>query len=124
MAPQISALDHAALLVKDLDVSVKWYQDVLGLKPSRVKEWGPFPVFMLTKNDSGLALFPSEIGNPLKANTKTPHFAFRVDKKEFLEFQSHLKTIGINFTFQDHLVDHSIYFRDPDDYLIEIIVHL
>lgn len=74
---------------------------------------------MLAENDTGLALFPSP-----KGNAKIPHFAFRVDKKEFFEFQNHLNKMVIPFTLQDHVVDHSIYFRDPDDYLIEITVHL
>ena len=122
--PKINCLDHVGLVVKDLEYSVSWYKKVLGLQPIRFKEWGPFPVFMLTENKSGLALFPSKNGNPLHPETRTPHFAFQVEKDEFLSFQQHLQSLNIEFTFQDHSVDHSIYFRDPDNYLLEITVHL
>ena len=124
VAPKIKSLDHVGLTVKDLDYSVSWYERVLGLKSLRVKEWGPYPVFMLTENKSGFALFPSKNGNPLPPDTRTPHFAFQVDRETFMEFQQHFKALGVGFNFQDHTVDHSIYFRDPDNYLLEITVHL
>lgn len=122
--PKIISLDHAALLVKNMDVSTKWYKDVLGLRAKQVKDWGSFPILMLAENDTGLALFPSTDGNPLSADARTPHFAFRVNNNEFHEFQKHLNVLGIPFVFQDHSLDHSIYLRDPDNYLIEITVHL
>lgn len=104
---EIQNLDHVAISVKDLEKSVKWYQEVLGLKSFRVKEWGPWPVFMVTNNKSRLALFPSERGNslhmPQDRKSGLPHIAF---------------------DFQDHHNSHSIYFRDLDDYCIELTTYL
>jgi len=124
MVPKLKSFDHAALMVRDLEISAQWYEKVLGLKRIQVEEWGPYPLFMLAPNNTGLAIFPSKSGNPLKSDAKIPHFAFEVDKENFKAFQKHFKALNIHYDFQDHAIDHSIYFRDPDNYLIEITLHL
>lgn len=58
---KIEFLDHVALRVEDLGASVRWYQEVMGLTPYRLPEWGDYPVFMLS-GKTGVALFPAEIG--------------------------------------------------------------
>jgi len=125
---EIQNLDHVAISVKDLEKSVKWYQEVLGLKSFRVKEWGPWPVFMVTNNKSGLALFPSERGNslhvPQDRKSGLPHIAFKVDQNNFKQAQTMLTKKSIAFDFQDHHNSHSIYFRDLDDYCIELTTYL
>lgn len=44
---RIDALDHVVLLVNDVERSVAWYRDVLGLEVLRLDEWRagevPFP---------------------------------------------------------------------------------
>ncbi len=76
------------------------------------------------KSDSGIALFPSQSGNPFpmppNRHTVTPHIAFNVDREDFSEIQKDLNNKGIAFVFQDHTTYHSIYLRDPDDYCIEL----
>jgi len=125
---EISHLDHIALAVKDLEKSVNWYQDILGLEILREKEWGEFPIFMIAQNKSGLALFPNPNGNPVEMPTTRksglPHIAFNVDKKNFEAAQEFLKEKRIEFDFQDHSIAHSIYLRDPDDYCIELTTYL
>ena len=43
----IEAMDHIVLLVEDVERSVAWYRDMLGLEPLRFDEWKdgkvPFP---------------------------------------------------------------------------------
>ena len=124
---KISKLDHTAIAVKDASVSVKWYERVLGLKKLTVDSWGPFPIFMISENNTGLAIFQNEQGNPVKMpqNKKSglPHIAFEVDRENFESAQKHLQSQHVEFDWQDHDIAHSIYFRDPDDYCIELTTY-
>ena len=45
---KIEFLDHVAIRVKDLEISARWYQEVLGLKRYQLSEWGPFPIFYVS----------------------------------------------------------------------------
>ena len=36
----IAHLDHVAINVRDMEVSIAWYAQVLGLKRIQVPEWG------------------------------------------------------------------------------------
>ena len=115
----IQTLDHAAIRVHDLEKSAQWYSEVLRLERVQPKEWGAFPIFMVCENGTGVALFPlpnnQEISGP-----KTDHIAFRLDNQSFLWYQEHLQKLGVHFQFQDHHFFHSIYFKDPDEYQLEL----
>ena len=119
----IQKLDHIGITVKDLYKSVDWYSKVLGLEQWESPEWGEVPVFMLAKNKSGIALFPAAHDNPPSANKGAPHFAFQVDQKGFEDAKAHLSYLRVDWDFQDHDESHSIYFRDPDNYLLEITTY-
>lgn len=120
----IKTFDHVALRVRDLEISAQWYERVLHLKRLQPKEWGPFPIFMITENGTGLALFPSKTCavQPLPEGDwiKGDHYAFQVDGDNFEKAQSHFDKLGIDFEFQDHYYFHSIYFRDPDGHRLEL----
>ncbi len=46
-AMQVIGLDHVVLTVADVERSLAWYRDIVGLAPTRVEEWrrgeAPFP---------------------------------------------------------------------------------
>lgn len=120
---KIDTLDHVAIRVKDLEVSAKWYEDVLGLKPYVLEAWGEFPIFMLA-GKTGIALFPANESNEVKNQDQNPikidHFAFHVSQEDFLKAQAQFRSTGIGFEFQDHTYFHSIYLRDPDGHEVEL----
>lgn len=124
----ITGLDHVAITVKNVEVSVEWYATILNLKKLEVSQWGGVPVFMVAENNTGLAIFPAKGGNlnPMPAGklSYTPHMAFAVSHGSFNDAKMELKGKGIEYAFQDHSISHSIYFRDPDDYCIEITAYL
>jgi catechol 2,3-dioxygenase-like lactoylglutathione lyase family enzyme len=120
---EINFLDHVAIRVKDIKASAKWYEQVLGLKKYKLKEWGEFPVFMFT-GTSGLALFPANLNDPmidrLSKNIKIDHFAFNVTNENFRKAKLKYDTIGLKYTIQDHYYFHSIYTKDPDGHTVEL----
>ena len=123
---QLEAIDHVALGVRDIERSVKWYTEVLGLERLHAGMWDGVPTF-IGKGNTGIALFPA------KPDAKAPslshrelrmlHLAFRASRENFLGAQRELEKRGIEFEFQDHEISHSIYFHDPDGHALEITAY-
>ena len=122
---QLDGIDHVALAVSDVERSVQWYIDVLGLERQHEGMWNGIPVFA-GKGNTGIAFFPPRGGNSKSAPRRKIdmlHLAFRADRKNFVAAQEKLKSCGIKFEFQDHEISHSIYFRDPDGHHLEITTY-
>jgi catechol 2,3-dioxygenase len=119
----IEALDHVGLAVADVDRSVRWYQQVLGLERAYQGVWGDYPA-VLEKNGSGVALFPGR-GAPVEPATfeSLAHVAFRVSRQGYERARAELSAAGIEFTESDHQVAWSIYLLDPDAHLVEITTY-
>ena len=117
--PKLGFLDHVAIRVRDVEASADWYHEVLGLQRFQPEEWQPFPAMMLA-GDSGIALFPDR-DPPTSQDTKDAfHIAFRIDLEDLGRTRAHLEDLGIPVSFEDHHYFHSIYFRDPDGYRLEL----
>src|SRR5438477_2261659 len=124
---RINHIDHVALTVKELEKSIAWYRDVLGLERRHEEVWGHVPA-MMCAGETGIALFPATTANPSpgperRNSTIMRHLAFQVDRANFQRAQSELRERGIPFTFEDHQIAHSIYLNDPDDYEIELTTY-
>ncbi len=119
-------LDHVAFSVRDVERSVQWYIDVLGFEKRYEGMWDGVPVF-IGKGETALAIFPvreNESGAVAQpASIRILHLALRTDHANFLKAQNELNERGIKFTFQDHEISHSIYFRDPDGHKLEITTY-
>lgn len=123
MSFQIDFLDHVAIRVKDMEVSINWYEEVLGLKKYKLPEWGAFPVFMLS-GKTGVAIFPANTDHPeipvASKNVKIDHFAFNVNRENYDLAKKHFDQLGINYEIQDHHYFESIYLKDPDGHQVEL----
>jgi catechol 2,3-dioxygenase-like lactoylglutathione lyase family enzyme len=123
----IEFLDHVALRVKDLERSVEWYTQVLGLR--RCYEEAPWDIpVILCAGTTGIALFPADSKDQsLVSNSRQTitmlHFAFRVSGVEFAEAQRDFQRRGIEYEYQDHDIAHSIYLYDPDGYEVELTTY-
>ncbi|CAN5648694.1 N/A [soil metagenome] len=124
---KIKTLDHIAITVKDISQSIKWYEEILGLKHIYKDKWEGEPAFVVSEDGTGLALFHAdEKGKKINAeelSLSMRHFAFRTDKGNFDQAQQHLNSKEISFRFMDHGVCRSIYFNDPDGYKVEITTY-
>lgn len=119
----LNFLDHVAIRVADLEVSAKWYEQVLGLTRYQLPEWGPFPIFLLS-GKTGVALFPARMEDPtLEAsskNVKIDHFAFNLSQENFVKARQHYEELGLEYHFQDHFYFLSLYTQDPDGHTVEL----
>jgi catechol 2,3-dioxygenase-like lactoylglutathione lyase family enzyme len=124
---RIKQIDHVALTVKNVERSVAWYRDVLGLEQRHEEVWGRVPAMMFA-GETGIALFQAENSDPNPepehaSTTGMRHLAFQVDRRNFDRAQVEFSARGILFTFEDHDISHSIYFHDPDGYEIELTTY-
>jgi len=123
----LQQIDHVALTVTDLEKSITWYQDVLGLERRYKEAWGDSPA-MLCAGSTCVALFPLRPAeSPARTNDAAKpticHLAFRTTYAELLEAEKILQERGMLFEFQNHGIAHSIYFSDPDGHKLEITTY-
>jgi catechol 2,3-dioxygenase-like lactoylglutathione lyase family enzyme len=136
-AIKIVEMDHIVLNVRDIDRSLQFYIDVLGLEGERVGEFKDgtvgFPSVRINK-DTIIDLFPVPAGGSLqvpasndgKLEGNLNHFCMVVEKSNFDAALEALKTHGI--AIREGPVSRwgargratSIYFLDPDGNEIEI----
>ena len=121
---RLEGIDHVALSVRDLEQATRWYTEILGFEPKFPGQWNGVPTF-LAKGTTALALFPAHHGISTAAahGPRFLHLAFRADRAGFVAAQKELKDRGIEFTFEDHEISHSIYFLDPDGHKLEITTY-
>ncbi len=123
----LQQIDHVALSVTDLEKSIAWYQDVLGLERRYREAWGDRPA-MLCAGSTCVALFPLRSAESStwisgSAQPMMAHLAFRATYADLLEAEKNLQERGISFEFQNHGIAHSIYFADPDGHKLEITTY-
>jgi catechol 2,3-dioxygenase-like lactoylglutathione lyase family enzyme len=123
----LQQIDHVALTVTDLEKSIAWYQDVLGLERRYQEAWEDCPA-MLCAGSTCVALFPLPSPEPSArtggcAQPAMCHLAFRATYADLLEAEKNLQERGILFEFQNHQIAHSIYFADPDGHQLEITTY-
>lgn len=118
--PATLGIRHIALRVKELRRSMKFYAGVLGFRV----EWHPDPknVYLSSGNDN-LALHEASAA----PGGTLDHFGLAVSSPEEVDrWADFLKNSGIRLeqepkTHRDGA--RSIYFRDPDGNLIQVIFH-
>jgi catechol 2,3-dioxygenase-like lactoylglutathione lyase family enzyme len=125
---ELQQLDHVAITVSNLELSTRWYCDVLGFEHRYKGLWAGVPV-MVGLGDTLVALFPTKAGAKFgEGNDPLPpirvaHFAFRADRLNFLAAHESLQDQGMEVEFQNHAISHSIYFSDPDGHRLEITTY-
>ena len=129
---KIKALDHIVFNVMNIDDVLNFYINVLGLKPDRVEEFksGKVKFPSVRINDTTIIdLFPPSIHNltndSIKGNDLN-HFCLVIEKINFQDLFKHLEENDVaieskssnNYGAQG--LASSIYFRDPENRLIEV----
>ncbi len=143
----MKALHHVGITVKDLDASIRFYHDVLGLPFSNEPSpWfdgedlgkavgvpgGALRQVSLLLGDTMFELLeykspPSQTTGPLSSQSLgASHVAFHVDDIEAKKAE--LEAKGIEFYSEVNTVDEGVlagwrwvYFEDPDGYPLELV---
>lgn len=120
----VDHLDHVALRVRDVEASATWYCEVLGMRPAFEGLWDGVPT-MLALGPTYVALFPAgeEAPDGTKVCVCMDHVAFKADRENFERAREELPARGIAVEFEDHQVNWSIYFDDPDGHTVEITTY-
>jgi catechol 2,3-dioxygenase-like lactoylglutathione lyase family enzyme len=120
---RLEQIDHVALRCASPEETMAWYVSTLGFERVFAEHWSGVPIF-LRLGSTFIALFPRKSADDRTAENAISHLAFRAaSHADFQSAQTELKSRGVSFEFQDHEVSHSIYFRDPDGFLLEITTY-
>jgi catechol 2,3-dioxygenase-like lactoylglutathione lyase family enzyme len=128
----VCALDHIVLDVANVERSLQFYQAVLGLGAERVEAWrrGEVGFPSLRINESTIIDLVSDSGRPASSvtasRTNLAHFCLVTDSSDLDEAMQSLAAAGA--AVETGPVTRSgargnamsIYFRDPDQNLIEL----
>src|SRR5215467_11164181 len=124
MEPLLLGIRHVALNVRDVQESLRFYSDVLGMK----LEWMPDPDnAYLTSGQDNLALHKLPAGIELGKNQLVHHIGVVVRRPEDVDkWAERLRNHGVMLarepkTHRDGA--RSFYFHDPDGLLIQLLYH-
>lgn len=126
--PDLARIDHLALTVTDLAVSLAFYEDVLGLRPDATLDDGPFVRRLLPiPGGMHLGLTQHDRGSGQPFDPTTPgldHLAFACrSRDELASWAEHLDTRGVGHSgVQDAAYGSALSFTDPDGNALELFV--
>jgi catechol 2,3-dioxygenase-like lactoylglutathione lyase family enzyme len=124
LMPGFAGIDHLSLTVTDLDVSERFYTDVLGFRV--VMDFGyvrslmhrPTGFFLsLIRHDEGTARPFSEL------HPGVDHIGLAAaDREELLAWEDRFRDLGVEFTpVRDMAFGYHLNFRDPDGIALEFM---
>ena len=121
----VKKLLHTRYRVNDLESSVKFYTDILGLTETRRHKSprGSELVFLATPNSDEeieLCSYPSSGG--VQVQEDLTHLAFEVES--LVEFEKHIQALGVEYSDGPHMKDSGggfAFIDAPEGYEIELI---
>jgi catechol-2,3-dioxygenase len=119
-------VNHVAVTVTDLSVSVPWYSRLFGAAPVLDEDTGPFRHVVFALRDGtlfGLHLFPDSdwAGDFDPRRPGLDHVAFGcADRADLKRWQAHLDNLGVKHGgIVDAHYGSGLSFRDPDGVAME-----
>jgi catechol 2,3-dioxygenase-like lactoylglutathione lyase family enzyme len=120
---RLEQIDHVALRCASPEATKAWYVSTLGFEHVFADQWSGVPI-VLRLGSTFLTLFPQKANEQASTGGQAWHLALRAATyADFQSAQTELQARGVSFQFQDHEISHSIYFFDPDGFLLEITTY-
>ncbi|MCH9017296.1 MAG: VOC family protein [Chloroflexi bacterium] len=127
---KITEMDHIVLRNKDVEVSLKFYTEVLGMKAERVEKWRAgeirFPSARINA-DTIIDFFGSDQEPIGKDGAKNQdHFCMVIEPTDMEELKSKFEAMGVEIQagpgkrWGSHGDGISLYIYDPDDNVVEL----
>jgi catechol 2,3-dioxygenase-like lactoylglutathione lyase family enzyme len=125
----ITGINHFGLSVADLQESINFYENVLGIPPSEKREHDCFfkvgsrSVFALIQYPGGKLAFDAEMKPKHKGKAFT-HFGFEAPSvKDVFALEKRLEELGVEISKKayERWDGASVYFTDPNGYTLEFI---
>lgn len=130
-APRINRVAETVLYTDDLLRATAFYRDVLGFAPMRTDgerfqafDAGNGCTLLLFRRGGTLHPVPAPRGTIPPHDGHGPlHVAFAIDDADFGAWQSHLAACGIGIESEAgwDRGGRSLYLRDPDGHLVELV---
>ncbi|HEU0020957.1 MAG TPA: VOC family protein [Dehalococcoidia bacterium] len=127
---KITEMDHIVLRVKDVETSLRFYSEVLGLDTERVDQWRAgkvrFPSVRLTA-DTIIDLFASD-QEPIRKDggRNLDHYCMVIEPTDMSDLKAKFEAIGVEIQagpgqrWGSHGDGISLYIYDPDDNVVEL----
>lgn len=128
-APKLQGLLETALYAADLAQARRFYEDILGLQPmvadTRLAAYAIAPAQVLLLFQAGATATTVELPSgtiPGHDGSGRVHFAFAIATEDLARWEAHLQACAVAIEGRTHWPQggHSIYFRDPDQHLVEL----
>ena len=127
---KITEMDHIVLRNRDVEVSLKFYTEVLGMKAERVEQWRAgeirFPSARINA-DTIIDFFGSDQEPIAKDGVKNQdHFCMVIEPTDMEELKAKFEALGVEIQagpgkrWGSHGDGISLYIYDPDDNVVEL----
>ena len=127
---KITEIDHIVLRTRDVEESLRFYTEVLGLQPERVEQWRAgeirFPSARLNA-DTIIDFFASDNIPMGKEDPKNQdHFCMVIDYTDMEQLKERFEDLGVEIQagpgkrWGSHGDGISLYIYDPDDNVVEL----
>ena len=127
---KITEMDHIVLRNRDVEVSLKFYTEVLGMKAERVEQWRAgeirFPSARINA-DTIIDFFGSDQEPIAKDGVKNQdHFCMVIKPTDMEELKAKFEAMGVEIQagpgkrWGSHGDGISLYIYDPDDNVVEL----
>ena len=127
---KITEMDHIVLRVKDVEVSLRFYTETLGLKSERVEQWRAgevrFPSARLN-DDTIIDLFGTDQEPITRDGVRNQdHFCMVIEPTDMEELKAKFEALGVGIQsgpgkrWGSHGDGISLYLYDPDNNVVEL----